>query len=50
MLQENLLYLGATTAINQNYSGTLDYNRGMRDAGAADIVDVWAVPLLRQTI
>lgn len=33
----------ATTAINQNFSGTLDYNRAMRDAGAQVFLDVWAV-------
>lgn len=33
----------ATTAINQNFSATLDYNRGMRDAGAQEFIDVWAI-------
>ena len=33
----------ATTSINQNYPETLSYNRGMRDAGAGDFLDVWAV-------
>lgn len=33
----------ATTAINQNYSETLDYNRAMRDAGAQEFLDVWAI-------
>lgn len=32
----------ATTAINQNYPDSLEYNRGMRDAGALNFVDVWA--------
>lgn len=34
---------GATTAINQNFPDTLDYNRGMRDAGAEEFLDVWAI-------
>jgi hypothetical protein len=38
-----LIVSAATTAINQNYSETLDYNRGMRDAGAQEFIDVWAV-------
>ncbi len=38
-----LLLNAATTAINQNFSGTLDYNRGMRDAGAIAMVDVYAI-------
>ena len=33
----------ATTAINQNYSGTLDYNRAMRDAGAQSFINAWAI-------
>lgn len=33
----------ATTAINQNYPESLDYNRGMRDAGATSFADVWAI-------
>lgn len=32
----------ATTAINQNYPESLEYNRGMRDAGALGLVDRWA--------
>lgn len=38
-----LLLNAATTAINQNYPETLDYNRAMRDAGALNLVDVWAI-------
>lgn len=38
-----LLLNAATTAINQNYPQTLDYNRAMRDAGALNLVDVWAI-------
>lgn len=38
-----LLLNAATTAINQNFPETRDYNRAMRDAGAVDLVDVWAV-------
>lgn len=33
----------ATTAINQNFPGSLDYNRAMRDAGALSFVDRYAV-------
>ena len=33
----------ATTAINQNFPDSVDYNRAMRDAGAVGFVDVWAV-------
>jgi hypothetical protein len=33
----------ATTAINQNFSGTLDYNRKMRDAGATSFISAWAI-------
>ncbi len=32
----------ATTAINQNFPETLDYNRAMRDAGMIDMIDVYA--------
>lgn len=38
-----LVVSGATTAINQNYPETLNYNRRMRDAGVKDMVDVWGV-------
>jgi hypothetical protein len=38
-----LVVTAATTAINQNYPETRDYNRGMRDAGAAQFADVWAI-------
>lgn len=33
---------GATTAINQNYPGTIQYNRELRDGGVANFVDVFA--------
>ncbi len=33
----------ATTAINQNFPSSVDYNRRMRDAGVADFTDVWNV-------
>ncbi len=38
-----LVLSAATTAINQNYPDTLNYNRAMRDAGAPSVSDVWAV-------
>jgi hypothetical protein len=38
-----LVISAATTAINQNYPDTLNYNRGMRDAGAEGSCDVWAI-------
>ena len=38
-----LVLNASTTAINQNYSETLDYNRAMRDAGALSFVDRWAI-------
>lgn len=34
---------GATTAINQNYPKTLNYNRSLQAGGMEDLVDVWAV-------
>jgi hypothetical protein len=33
----------ATTAINQNFPSTLDYNRGMRDAGLDIYIDKWGM-------
>ncbi len=33
----------ATTAINQNFPDSLDYNRAMREAGALNLVDAWAI-------
>jgi hypothetical protein len=33
----------ATTAINQNFPGSLDYNRAMRDAGAQQHADIWGI-------
>jgi len=38
-----LVISAATTAINQNFPDSLDYNKGMRDAGVADNCDVWAI-------
>jgi hypothetical protein len=38
-----LVLNGATTAINQNYSETLEYNEQMRDAGAQQFLDKWAI-------
>jgi hypothetical protein len=38
-----LVVAAATTAINQNYPGSLNYNRGMRDAGAQEYADIWAI-------
>lgn len=33
----------ATTSINQNFPATLNYNRGMKQAGAENFLDVWGV-------
>ena len=38
-----LVLNGATTSINQNYPDTVDYNRAMRDAGAQNFIDRWAI-------
>jgi hypothetical protein len=38
-----LVLNAATTAINQNFPLTVDYNRAMRDAGAENYTDRWAV-------
>lgn len=38
-----LVLNAATTAINQDYPDTIDYNRAMRDAGALSFVDRWAI-------
>ena len=38
-----LLINAATTSINQNFPETLDYNRGMRDAGAQSFISAWAI-------
>jgi hypothetical protein len=38
-----LVLNAATTAINQNYPSNLNYNRGMRDAGALSFTDRWNV-------
>lgn len=38
-----LLLNAATTAINQNFPSSLDYNKGMRDAGAQSFVSAWAI-------
>jgi hypothetical protein len=37
-----LVISAATTAINQNYPDSLDYNKAMRDAGAQSFCDIWA--------
>jgi len=37
-----LVLNAATTAINQNFEGTLNYNKAMRDAGVVSFVDVYA--------
>lgn len=38
-----LVVSAATTAINQNYPATLNYNKDMLAAGAEDFLDVWGV-------
>ena len=38
-----LVLSGPTTAINQNFPETLDYNKGMQEAGALNVCDIWAV-------
>lgn len=38
-----LVLSGPTTAINQNYPGTLNYNRDMRELGAEEFCDVWSI-------
>ena len=38
-----LVINAATTAINQNYPQTIQYNRDLRDGGVASIVDAYAV-------
>jgi hypothetical protein len=38
-----LVVNAATTAINQNYPGTLDYNRALRDNGLLNFIDVFAI-------
>lgn len=38
-----LVVTAATTAINQNYPNSINYNRAMRDAGAQDHSDIWAI-------
>ena len=38
-----LVINAATTAINQNYPGTIDYNKNMQSAGVLDFCDVYAV-------
>ena len=38
-----LLVSGATTALNQSFPETLDYNRALRDAGMDALVDIWAI-------
>jgi len=38
-----LVLNAATTAINQNYPDTRNYNRRMREAGAESFIDIWAI-------
>lgn len=38
-----LVVSAATTAINQNFPATINYNRAMRDAGAQNFSDIWAI-------
>lgn len=38
-----LVLNAATTAINQNFPDSLNYNRAMWDAGAIELVDRWAI-------
>jgi hypothetical protein len=38
-----LVLNAATTAINQNYPDSKNYNRVMRESGAEQFVDVWAI-------
>lgn len=38
-----LVVSGATTAINQNYPSSINYNENMRNAGAEDCADIYAV-------
>src|SRR5690606_6259339 len=38
-----LVLNAATTSINQNFPHSLDYNKGMREAGAQSFLDVWAI-------
>jgi hypothetical protein len=40
---QKLVVNGATTAINQNFPNTLNYNRGMRDAGILSFTDKFAM-------
>lgn len=37
-----LVLNGATTSINQNFPGTLDYNKAMSEAGVMSVVDIFA--------
>jgi hypothetical protein len=38
-----LVLNGATTAINQNFPDTLQYNQELRDGGIANVIDVFAI-------
>jgi hypothetical protein len=38
-----LVVNGSTTAINQNFPGSLDYNRALRDAGLFKVIDVFGM-------
>jgi len=40
---EKLVLNAATTAINQNFPETINYNRAMRDAGAQLVTDRWTI-------
>lgn len=35
--------MAATTAINQNFPSTINYNKALRDGGAEQFADVWAI-------
>ena len=38
-----LVVTAATTSINQNYPGSVNYNRDLRNAGAESFADIWAI-------
>jgi len=42
MAPSKMVLNAATTSINQNFPSSLNYNKGMRDAGAKEFTDVWA--------
>ena len=37
------LVMAATTAINQNFPNSLNYNKALLEGGAANLADVWAI-------